>query len=81
MAGNWNARHRTEHRDSHGSYHRHPGNYHADRIFSAPGANLEPMILKFLERTGEAEGQEEGRTKGRGFTFTKKAALSAASSG
>lgn len=38
-----------------------PGNYHADRIFSAPGADLEPLIVEFLDRTAaggepEAEG-------------------------
>lgn len=47
-----------------------PGNYHADRIFNAPGANLEPLIVEFLERTAAAEGDEESQR----LSFRQKAA-------
>lgn len=41
-----------------------PGNYHADRIFTAPGADVEPIIVEFLTRTMEAGEGEKKRREG-----------------
>ena len=35
-----------------------PGNYHADRIFTAPGADVEPLVVDFLTTTMEGAGEK-----------------------